>query len=172
MFTVTRARDCAPVLAGNITPSPHARSQEVHLLVSVDVMWAFEAVVGSGMVLGVVVPQIDVTWSVVDKELLLGFTILDPVEAHVDGFGSFLFDGFVGKPDGGGVVNLDGGGRLGMAHSNEGGSDRDGLFTVEESGSNFCLGGGRHDRVHDEAQGADGAVEKSYGSRYGVRGAS
>ena len=104
---------------------------------------------GSGVVLGVLVPKIDVTWSVVDKGLLLGFAILDPVEVHVDSFGSFLFDGFVGKPDGGGVVDLDGGGRLGMAHLNEGCSDRDGLFAVEESGCNFYLGSGRKEWLHD-----------------------
>ena len=103
------------------------------------------------MVLGVVVPKIDVAWSVVDKELLLGLSILDPVEAHVDGFGSFLFDGFVGESDGGGVVDLHGGGRLGMTHFDECRSDGDGFLAVEESGSYFGLGGGRHDRLDDEA---------------------
>ena len=103
------------------------------------------------MVLGVVVPKIDVTWSVVDEELLLGFAILDPVEAHVDGFGSFLFYCFVGESDGGGVVDLNRGGWLGMSHFDECRSDGDGLLAVEESGCYFCFGGGRHDCLYDEA---------------------
>ena len=122
VITVTRVRDCAPVLAGNNTPSPHARSQEVDLLVCVDVVWALEAVVGSGVVFGVVVTKVDDPGRVVDEKLLLALAVLDPVEAHVDGFGSFLFDGFVGEPHRCSVVDLDRGGRLGMAHFVEGSS--------------------------------------------------
>ena len=117
-----RLRDCVPVLAGINTPSPHARCQEVDLLVCVDVVWALEAVVGSGVVFGVIITKVEGTGSVVDEELLLAFAVLDPVEAHVDGFGSFLFDGFVGEPHRGSVVDLDRGGRLGMAHFVEGSS--------------------------------------------------
>ena len=61
-----RSRDCAPVLAGINTPSPHARCQEVDLLVCVDVVWALEAVVGSGVVFGVIVTKVDIPRSVVD----------------------------------------------------------------------------------------------------------
>jgi hypothetical protein len=36
----------------------------------------------------------------------LADAILDPIETHVHGFGSFLFDCFVGEADGGRVVGL------------------------------------------------------------------
>ena len=59
MFTVIRVRDCTPVLAGNNTPSPHARSQEVDFMLCVGVVWALEIVMGSGVVFGVVVTKVD-----------------------------------------------------------------------------------------------------------------
>ena len=55
----------------------------------------------------------------VDDELVLSDAVADPVKAYVDGFSGFLFDAIVGKADGGGVVNLDSDGWLGVTHFGE-----------------------------------------------------
>ena len=49
-------------------------------------------------------------------ELALFNAILDPVETHVHRFGFSLFESVVGKPAGGGVVNLGWGCWLRMPH--------------------------------------------------------
>jgi hypothetical protein len=49
-------------------------------------------------------------------ELALADVVMNPVEAHIDGFGVFLFDGVIGEDaSGGAVVSYNGCGRLGMA---------------------------------------------------------
>jgi hypothetical protein len=65
-----------------------------------------------------------------DNEVALVDPISDPVEAHVDGFGSALFDCTIGDPRGTQVVSLDGGGGLWMAHINECGAEPGSLFAV------------------------------------------
>ena len=47
-------------------------------------------------------------------ELALSTSVTDPIETHIDGLGTFLFDGVRGKSYGGGVVHLHFGGSLGM----------------------------------------------------------
>ena len=65
-------------------------------------------------------------WTPVDLELFLGYTILDPIELHVQQFEPLLFDLFVDKFVGGGVVNLlDWDGWFGMPHFFEGDTKRD-----------------------------------------------
>jgi hypothetical protein len=48
-------------------------------------------------------------------KLALADTVADPAKAHVNGFGSFLFDSVIGDTGGGAVVRLDWGGGLGVA---------------------------------------------------------
>jgi hypothetical protein len=50
-----------------------------------------------------------------DNELALTDTVTNPVEAHVNGFGSFLFNRIVGNAGSGAVVGLDGSGRLSVS---------------------------------------------------------
>ena len=54
---------------------------------------------------------------------LLG-PVFDPVKAHVDGFRPFLFYG-------GGVIDTDWFGRLGMSDFGKGGTNGDSLLAVE-----------------------------------------
>ena len=54
---------------------------------------AHAPVMGRRVVLGGVVGQIGGARAPVDVELALRLTVLEPVEAHVDGFGAALFDG-------------------------------------------------------------------------------
>ena len=52
----------------------------------------------------------------VDLKLFLCNMVFDPVESHIYGFGSLMFDLFVGEAVGGSVVDLDGGWWLGSSH--------------------------------------------------------
>ena len=72
------------------------------------------------MVLGDVVSDVFTTRAPINMELLLAYPVPDPMKAHVDGFGAAELHVAGGEADGGGVVDLDGGGRLGMAHFFEG----------------------------------------------------
>ena len=56
-----------------------------------------------------IVSIVTVFWAPVDEELVLANPVLDPVEAHVDGFGGLVLDAVVGEANGSGVFNLDGG---------------------------------------------------------------
>ena len=72
------------------------------------------------MIFADIVSIVTVFWSPVDEELLPDDCVPDPVEAHVNGLGCFVFDAVVGEANPGGGVYLDGGGRLGMNHFGEG----------------------------------------------------
>jgi hypothetical protein len=104
---------------------------------------AFQSVVGWRVVFGVVVGKIVCSLSPMDEELALADSVADPVEAHIHGFGSSLFDCFVADSGGTGVVGLDGSGWLWMAHVVEDGSEHGSLFAVVEQGGKFSFGGGR-----------------------------
>ena len=92
----------------------------------------------------VVITEILAAWAPVNEELPLLRSILDPIKAHIDGFGAFLLDGIVGKTDGGGVVDLHWGRRLWMPEFGECGSNRDGLLSIDVGGANFGFGCGAH----------------------------
>ena len=64
------------------------------------------------VVLAVVVSQVATACPPVDVEHTLLCSILDPVKIHVNGFGSSLFHGTIGKAVGCGIVHLDGCGGL------------------------------------------------------------
>ena len=89
------------------------------------------------MVFGVVVGKVGSAGHPVDEELSLSDSILDPIKAHINGFGSLLFDGLVGKTHGHGIVNLDWRGWLWVSQFNEGVADGGGFLAIEERGSNI-----------------------------------
>ena len=108
--------------------------------------------------------------SVEAKLFLLGATP-HPVEAHVKFFG--LFPAYVAGEDavGGFVVIFDWGGRLWMAHFNQGCAYGNILLAVEEDCTGFSLGGVCHDSADSMALGEDWAVwngSRSDGGRGGV----
>ena len=93
---------------------------------------------------GVVVTVIGRSWRPEDVKLLLVHSVLDPIEAHVDGFGSGLFTGGVGDGHGSGIVDLDRGGGLDVAHFGESGAQWDSFLAIVEEGTDlgFCCEGG------------------------------
>ena len=72
-----------------------------------------------------------------DVELLLVDAVLEPVEAHVDGFGSVLSDSRVHDAVGSAVVCSDWSWRLRMVHFYQCCSHGDGIFGIHVEGSNF-----------------------------------
>ena len=67
-----------------------------------------------------------------DEEMALADAVSDPIEAHVHGFGSSLFDGVVADAGGAGVVGLDGSGWLWVMHVFEDGSEHGCLLGIVE----------------------------------------
>ena len=73
-------------------------------------------VVFGGMVFGDVVAKVFGTWVPKDTHVFVGDLVDDPKIAHFHGAGSLAFDSVIGDANGGGVVTVNGRGRLGMAH--------------------------------------------------------
>ena len=121
-------------------------------------MRSHNLVVRGGMMLGEVVTKICFPGLLVNDELALLYLILDPMEAHVNGLGLFLFDLLVGKTDCHRIVDLDWGRRLGVAHVDEGLLDGDGFLTIEVGAANLHLHGRAHDMPEDLAEGMEGAI--------------
>ena len=62
---------------------------------------------GRRVVLGKAVIKVSAFGFTINEKLVLLGAVLDPIEAHLDGFGSFLIDCAVGKAFIGGVVDAD-----------------------------------------------------------------
>jgi hypothetical protein len=95
--------------------------------------------------------------------LLLLDPVSYPIESHVHGFGSSLFDGVIDDSIGGAIVGLNGSGWLGVAQVCKGGAKGDPLFAVIEEGREFSFGCGRHDVANNGGNCVDGSVEEVSG---------
>ena len=102
--------------------------------------------------------HVGLSWGPVDIELFLLCAVAHPVETHVDGFGAFVLDLAVGEPGGSGVVDLHGGGRLGVAKFLEGDAYV-ACFTGGHEGSAYlCFHSGAHDGGDDLGKDVDWAI--------------
>ena len=113
--------------------------------------------------LRVVVRLVEVARFPVDEELTKSSSVLEPVVVHVDGFGAPLLDGVVGEAGARGVVDLDGGGRLGMPEFFERCSDRYRFSGCHVGSRDFGFCGGPHHISHDFANDMEGAVHGWWG---------
>ena len=95
----------------------------------------------------------------VDKELVAASAVMDPVEAHVDGFGALLFDGVICKSNSGLVVYLHGCGLLGVAEFAEQCADGDSFLSIDIGGEYFGFGVQSHDVGNDFRHGVNGSIE-------------
>ena len=91
-------------------------------------------------------------------EVSLVYAVLDPVKSHVNGSGSLLGDGVVGKFGGCGIVGLDGCGGLWVAHFVEHCSDDFGTVAIQVEGTNFGFKCRGHDILDDGCEDAQGAL--------------
>ena len=64
-------------------------------------------VMGRRVVLGEIVTKVSAAGFPINEKLTLPGVVLDPIEAHIDGFGSFLIYGAVCKTFRGRVVDAD-----------------------------------------------------------------
>ena len=64
-------------------------------------------VMGRRVVLGELVTEVSASGFLINEKLVLPGAVLDPIEAHIDGFGYFLFDCAVCKAFRGRVVDAD-----------------------------------------------------------------
>ena len=97
------------------------------------------------MVFGEAIGMIGVTGGPVDVEVALADAVVDPAEAHVDGFGSFLFDGVVGDAVGSAVVCGDDSWGLWPAHFLQGSAQCCGFLAVAKQATAFGFGGAGDD---------------------------
>ena len=68
---------------------------------------AHQAVMCRRLVLGELFTKVSAAGFPINEKLALLGAVLEPIEAHVNGFGSFLFDRVVGKTFSGGVAKAD-----------------------------------------------------------------
>ena len=113
--------------------------------------------------LGEVIGKIFSSLLPVQAELILLDAAAHLVETHVKGFGALPAHVAGDASVGGRAVGFDRGGRLRVAHLDEGCADRNSLLAVEENSSSFGFCGGSHD-------GADGLTFGEYRSIRGWSG--
>ena len=111
-----------------------------------------------GEMLREVVSKVFFALAPIYQKLFLFDAVLHPVKSHIDGFGPSLFDGFIGKSDGSGVVRDDMGGWLWVPHFLERCSHGESVSHVEENGAKFCFRSGCKNHFHDGAIVFDGAI--------------
>jgi hypothetical protein len=106
---------------------------------------------GRRMVFGEVVGLVQDAFAPIDVELLLAHAVADPVEAHVDGFGSLLLDSVIGDARRSAIIGLQGRWRLGMPEFFKGDPDGAGFFAIVEEGGELSFGGAGEHFSHDLA---------------------
>ena len=92
--------------------------------------------------------------------------VLDPIEAHIDVFGSFLFYCSVCETFFGRVVDAEWSWWLRVTKFLEGSAYWHGLLAVVKSDTNFSLSGGRHHVVKDIGDGMDRDVKRGVHERW------
>ena len=122
------------------------------------------AMMARRMVLGMIVAEVLLARSPVDKKLSLSDAIANPVETHIHGFGAFLLDCVVGKSRRRGVVGLHGCGWLRVSKFGEGDADGYGFLAIVEKRADFGFSGRGHYVAENVASGMDWAIERRAGS--------
>jgi hypothetical protein len=93
------------------------------------------------MMFGYVVTKVFDTWVPEDSNLLVRHLIYNPEVAHFHGSRALAFYGAVRNADRRGVVTVDRGRGLGMAHLVEDEAQDFGFLNIQEEGSEFCFCG-------------------------------
>ena len=155
------------------TPSQNVGNYCIGQLISwVKVGRSHDTVMGRRVVLGEIVTDVSAAEFPINEKLTLPGAVLDPIEAHIDGFGSFLLYGAICETFRGRVVNADWCWGLWVPEFLEGSAYRHGLLAVVKSGTDFCLSGGRHHVVKDLGDDMYRAVNRGVFERWlgGVSG--
>ena len=123
-------------------------------------------VMGSRVVLCEVVTKVSVSGFPINEKLALPGVVMDPIEAHINGFGYFLFGCAVGEAFHGRVVNADWSRWLRVPELLEGSAYRHGLLATVKGGTYFGFSGGRHHVVGDLGDSMDRAAERGVSERW------
>ena len=126
------------------------------------VVRSHNTVMGRGVVLGEIVTEVS---SIIEKLALPG-AVLDPIEAHIDGFGSFLLYSAVFETFRGRVVDADWSWWLRVPEFLEGSAYWQGLLDIVKSGTDFGFRGGRHHVVEDLGDGMDRVIKRGVRERW------
>ena len=121
---------------------------------------------GRGVVLGEIVTEVSAAGLPINEKLTLPVAVLDPIEAHIDGFGYFLLYGAVCETFHGRVVDVDCSWWLRVPEFLEGSVYRHGLLAIVKSGTNFGFSGGHHHVVEDLGDGMDRGVKRGVRERW------
>ena len=149
------------------TPSQNVGNYCIGQLSSwVQVGRSHDMVMGMRVVLGEVVTEVSSVGFPINEKLALPGAVLDPIEAHIDGFGYFLFDCAVGKAFCGIVVDAVCSQWLRVPEFLEGSAYQNGLLAIVKGGTNFGFSGRRHHVVEDLGDGMDKAVERGVSARW------
>ena len=125
-----------------------------------------DTVMGRRVGLGKIVTEFSAAGFPINEKLTLPGAVLDPIEAHIDGFGSFLLYGAICETFRGRVVDADWSWWLWVTEFLEGSAYCHGLLDVGKSGTNFSLSGGRHHVVKDLGYGMYRSVKRGYHERW------
>ena len=143
------------------TPSQNVGNYCIGQLSSwVQVGRAYKAVMDKKVVLGEVVTKVIATEFPINEKLDLPGSVLDPIEAYIDGFGSFLFDCAVGKAFCGIVVGADWSRWMRVPEFMEGSAHWHGLLAIVKGGTDFGFSHVRHHVVKDILEGMDRVVKR------------
>ena len=123
-------------------------------------------VMGRGVVIGIIVTKVSVARIPMNERLTLPDAVLDPIEAHIDGFGSFLLYGAVCETFRGRVVDADWSWWFRVPKFLEGSVYWHGLLAIVKSSTNFGFSGGRHHVGEDIGDGMDRAVNRGVCERW------
>ena len=116
--------------------------------------------------LGEIVTNVSAAGFPINEKLALPGAVLDPIEAHIDGFGSFLVYGAVCETFRGRVVGADWSWWLWVPEFLEGSAHWHGLLAVVKSGTDFSTSGGRHHVVKDLGDGMYRAIKRGVYERW------
>ena len=116
--------------------------------------------------LGEIVTKVSAARFPINEKLTFPGAVLDPVEAHIDGFGYFLLYGAICETFRGRVVYADWSWWLWVPEFLEGSAYRHGLLAVVKSGTDFSLSGGRHHVVKDLGDGMYRSVKRGVCKRW------
>ena len=125
-----------------------------------------DTVMGRRVVLGEIVTEVSAVGFPINEKPSLPVAVLDSIEAHIDGFGSFLLYGAICETFRSRVVDADWSWWLWVTELLEGSADRHGLLAVVKSGTDFSLSGGRHHVVKYLGDGMYRAVKRGVCERW------
>ena len=125
-----------------------------------------DTVMGRRVVLGEIVTEVSAAGFPINEKLTLPGAVLDPIEAHIDGFGSFLLYGAICETFRGIVVDADWSWRLWVPDFLEWSAYRHSLLAVVKSGTDSSLSGRRHHVAKNIGDGMYRAIKRGVCERW------